>query len=44
LRIYQPDVLLGGGHPLSTPGDPLPNGVEPRLLTLLVFRGNYIIQ
>jgi alkaline phosphatase len=29
LRIYQPTVLLGGGHPLSTPGDPLPAGVEP---------------
>ncbi len=29
LRIYQPTVLLGGGHPLSTPGNPLPEGVEP---------------
>jgi alkaline phosphatase len=29
LRIYQPTVLLGGGHPLSTPGNPLPVGVEP---------------
>ena len=29
LRIYQPTVLLGGGHPLSAPGDPLPTGVEP---------------
>jgi alkaline phosphatase len=29
LRIYQPTVLLGGGHPLSTPGNPLPPGVEP---------------
>jgi alkaline phosphatase len=29
LRIYQPTVLLGGGHPLSTPGNPLPAGVEP---------------
>ena len=29
LRIYQPTVLLGGGHPLSIPGDPLPEGVEP---------------
>jgi alkaline phosphatase len=29
LRLYQPTVLLGGGHPLSTPGNPLPAGVEP---------------
>ncbi|WP_310419571.1 alkaline phosphatase, partial [Chamaesiphon sp. OTE_8_metabat_110] len=29
LRIYQPTVILGGGHPLSTPGNPLPAGVEP---------------
>jgi alkaline phosphatase len=29
LRIYQPTVLLGGGHPLSIPGNPLPEGVEP---------------
>jgi alkaline phosphatase len=29
LRIYQPTVILGGGHPLSTPGNPLPEGVEP---------------
>ncbi len=29
LRIYQPNVLLGGGHPLSAPKDLLPNGVEP---------------
>ncbi len=29
LRIYQPTVLLGGGHPLSTPTAPLPGGVEP---------------
>jgi alkaline phosphatase len=30
LRIYQPTVLLGGGHPLSSTGDILPSGVEPR--------------
>ncbi|WP_016949598.1 alkaline phosphatase [Anabaena sp. PCC 7108] len=30
LRIYQPTVLLGGGHPLSNTGEPLPDGVEPR--------------
>lgn len=29
LRIYQPTVLLGGGHPLSAPGNLLPEGVEP---------------
>jgi alkaline phosphatase len=29
LRIYQPTVLLGGGHPFSNIKDPLPNGVEP---------------
>ncbi|MBD2770583.1 alkaline phosphatase [Iningainema sp. BLCCT55] len=29
LRIYQPTVLLGGGHPVSNPRDPLPDGVEP---------------
>jgi alkaline phosphatase len=29
LRIYQPTVLLGGGHPLSNTEDPLPDGVEP---------------
>lgn len=29
LRVYQPNVLLGGGHPLSNPADPLPTGVEP---------------
>lgn len=29
LRIYQPTVLLGGGHPLSNIKDPLPDGVEP---------------
>ncbi len=29
LRIYQPTVLLGGGHPLSNTGQPLPQGAEP---------------
>jgi alkaline phosphatase len=29
LRIYQPTVLLGGGHPLSNINKPLPTGVEP---------------
>jgi alkaline phosphatase len=29
LRIYQPTVLLGGGHPLSNIKKALPTGVEP---------------
>lgn len=30
LRVYQPTVLLGGGHPLSSVDEaPLPEGVEP---------------
>jgi alkaline phosphatase len=29
LRIYQPTVLLGGGHPLSNNKQPLLSGVEP---------------
>ncbi len=29
LRIYQPTVLLGGGHPLSNNKKLLPTGVEP---------------
>jgi alkaline phosphatase len=29
LSIYQPTVLLGGGHPFSNTAAPLPNGVEP---------------
>jgi alkaline phosphatase len=29
LRIYQPTVLLGGGHPRSNVKDPLPTGIEP---------------
>jgi alkaline phosphatase len=29
LRIYQPTVLLGGGHPLSNIKKVLPTGVEP---------------
>ena len=29
LRIYQPVVLLGGGHPLSNVKQPLLAGVEP---------------
>jgi alkaline phosphatase len=31
LRVFQPTVLLGGGHPLSSSvGNVLPSGVEPR--------------
>jgi alkaline phosphatase len=31
LRVYQPTVILGGGHPLSSSvGNVLPTGVEPR--------------
>ena len=29
LRIYQPTVILGGGHPLTGASQPLPTGVEP---------------
>jgi alkaline phosphatase len=29
LRIYQPTVLLGGGHPISNIKKPLPTGIEP---------------
>ena len=29
LRIYQPTILLGGGHPLSDVKKPLSTGVEP---------------
>jgi alkaline phosphatase len=29
LRIYQPTVLLGGGHPLSNVKEPLATGIEP---------------
>ena len=30
LRIFQPTVLLGGGHPLANNGNVMPTGVEPR--------------
>ncbi len=29
LRVFQPTVILGGGHPDSNTKAPLPNGVEP---------------
>ncbi len=41
LRIYQPDVLLGGGHPFSTPGDPLPTGVEPKTSNDFITKETY---
>jgi alkaline phosphatase len=41
LRVYQPTVLLGGGHPLSTPGDPLPAGVEPNTSNEFIGKDTY---
>lgn len=41
LRIYQPTVLLGGGHPLSNTQDPLPNGVEPPTTNDFISRATY---
>ncbi|NMG20146.1 alkaline phosphatase [Brasilonema bromeliae] len=41
LRIYQPTVLLGGGHPLSTPGNPLPEGVEPPRTNEFITESTY---
>jgi alkaline phosphatase len=41
LRIYQPTVLLGGGHPLSFPADPLPAGVEPNTSTEFIKASTY---
>ena len=41
LRVYQPTVLLGGGHPLSTPGDPLPEGVEPNTSNEFISQSTY---
>ncbi len=41
LRVYQPTVLLGGGHPLSTPGDPLPEGVEPNTSNEFIGKSTY---
>ena len=41
LRIYQPTVLLGGGHPLSTPGNPLPEGVEPNTDNTFIKESTY---
>ncbi|MEH2109907.1 esterase-like activity of phytase family protein [Nostoc sp.] len=41
LRVYQPTVLLGGGHPLSAPGDLLPNGVEPNTSNEYISQSTY---
>ncbi|WP_445629590.1 esterase-like activity of phytase family protein [Nostoc sp. DSM 114167] len=41
LRVYQPTVLLGGGHPLSAPGDLLPNGVEPNRSNEYISQSTY---
>lgn len=41
LRIYQPTVLLGGGHPLSNPQAPLPAGVEPPSTFEFVTKDTY---
>jgi alkaline phosphatase len=41
LRIYQPDVMLGGGHPLSNPTDPLPGGVEPNTSNEFIGKDTY---
>jgi alkaline phosphatase len=41
LRTYQPTVLLGGGHPLSTPEDLLPAGVEPNRSNVYIAKSTY---
>ncbi|WP_448269823.1 esterase-like activity of phytase family protein [Nostoc sp. DSM 114159] len=41
LRVYQPTVLLGGGHPLSAPGDLLPNGIEPNRSNEYISQSTY---
>ena len=41
LRIYQPNVLLGGGHPFSFPADPLPAGVEPNTDNTYISKDTY---
>ena len=41
LRVYQPTVLLGGGHPLSAPGDLLPEGVEPNTSNEFISKSTY---
>jgi alkaline phosphatase len=41
LRTYQPTVLLGGGHPLSATGNPLPVGVEPNTDNTYITTATY---
>jgi alkaline phosphatase len=41
LRTYQPTVLLGGGHPLSATGNPLPVGVEPNTDNTYITKETY---
>ena len=41
LRVYQPTVLLGGGHPLSAPGDLLLAGVEPNTSNEYISQSTY---
>ncbi|BAY23498.1 glycerophosphoryl diester phosphodiesterase [Calothrix sp. NIES-2100] len=41
LRVYQPTVILGGGHPLSAPGDLLPTGVEPNTSNEFISKSTY---
>lgn len=41
LQIYQPTVLLGGGHPLSNTQTPLPEGVEPPSIFEFITKDTY---
>jgi alkaline phosphatase len=41
LKIYQPTVLLGGGHPLSIPANPLSTDVEPPRDFTFVSKATY---
>ncbi len=43
LRIYQPTVLLGGGHPLAagSKANPLPPGVEPPTSNEFITKSTY---
>ncbi|XWK87043.1 MAG: alkaline phosphatase [Phormidium sp.] len=43
LRIYQPTVLIGGGHPLAagTKAGPLPPGVEPPTSNEFITKSTY---
>nr|WP_245602831.1 alkaline phosphatase [Gloeothece verrucosa] len=41
LRVFQPTVILGGGNPISTPGSPLPEGVEPNQSFEFITKDTY---